>query len=62
MNKLAHTRNTFLAVLFLGLFAMAARDATDPDLWWHLATGRFIVQHGAVPHADPFSYTSAGKP
>lgn len=52
----------FLAILFLGLFAMAARNATDPDLWWHLATGRFIVQHHAVPHTDPFSYTSAGKP
>ncbi|MGC1371712.1 MAG: hypothetical protein WA824_06200, partial [Candidatus Sulfotelmatobacter sp.] len=45
-----------------GLFAMAARDATDPDLWWHLATGRFIVQHRSVPHVDPFSYTSAGTP
>ena len=49
-------------MLFLGLFAMAARNATDPDLWWHLATGRFIAQHNAVPHTDPFSYTSAGKP
>ncbi|MGC1225753.1 MAG: hypothetical protein WA859_04680 [Candidatus Sulfotelmatobacter sp.] len=62
MIKVAHTRTAFLAVLFLGLFAMAARDATDPDLWWHLATGRFIVQHGEVPHIDPFSYTSGGKP
>lgn len=49
-------------MLFLGLFAMAARNVTDPDLWWHLATGQFIVQHQAVPHTDPFSYTSAGKP
>jgi hypothetical protein len=60
MNGL-RSQTTFLVVLFLGLFAMAARDATDPDLWWHLATGRFIVQHGAVPHTDPFSYTIAGK-
>jgi hypothetical protein len=62
MNKDAYTRTAFLAVLFLGLFAMAARNSTDPDLWWHLATGRFIVLHKAVPHADPFSYTSINKP
>ncbi len=62
MNKDAHTRTAFLAVLFLGLFAMAARNSTDPDLWWHLATGRFIVQHRAVPHTDVFSYTSINKP
>jgi hypothetical protein len=56
------TSIVFLAVLFVGLFAMAARNATDPDLWWHLATGRFIVQHRTVPNSDPFSYTAAGKP
>ncbi len=62
MNKLAHAGTAFLAVLFLGIFAMAARHSTDPDLWWHLATGRFIVQHHTVPRTDPFSYTRAGKP
>jgi hypothetical protein len=46
----------------LGLFAMAGRNITDPDLWWHLKTGEYIAQHGSVPHADPFSYTRAGQP
>ncbi len=32
------------------------------DLWWHLATGRWILEHRAIPHADPFSYTFHGKP
>jgi hypothetical protein len=32
------------------------------DTWWHLATGRWIVQHHAIPHTDPFSYTFFGKP
>lgn len=32
----------------------------DPDYHWHLATGRFVAQHGAVPSADPFSHTAAG--
>ncbi len=56
------TTSVFLAVLFLGLFAIAARNVTDPDVWWHLKTGQFIAEHKAVPHTDPFSYTRAGQP
>jgi hypothetical protein len=52
----------FLAALFLGLFAMAARNVTDPDVWWHLKTGQYIAEHKSVPHTDPFSYTRAGEP
>ncbi len=32
------------------------------DVWWHLATGRWIVEHGQLPTVDPFTYTMAGKP
>jgi hypothetical protein len=62
VKKLLRTRNVFLAALFVGLFAMAARNVTDPDVWWHLKTGQYITEHRSVPHADPFSYTRAGQP
>lgn len=26
----------------------------DPDFFWHLATGRWIVEHRAIPSIDPF--------
>jgi hypothetical protein len=32
------------------------------DTWWHLAAGRWIVDHRAFPLRDPFSFTRAGKP
>ncbi len=47
-------------VLLFGLLAMTARNAVDPDLWWHLRTGQWIVDTGHVPHSDPFSFTRAG--
>jgi hypothetical protein len=50
----------FPVVLLFGLLAMTARNATDPDLWWHLRTGQWIVDTGHTPHADPFSFTRAG--
>jgi hypothetical protein len=31
-------------------------------VWWHLATGRYIVQRYTLPSLDPFSFTMAGKP
>ena len=31
------------------------------DLWWHIAGGRWIVEHRAVRAPDPFSYTTAGR-
>jgi len=34
----------------------------DPDTYWHIKAGEWILQHRAVPHTDPFSYTFAGAP
>jgi hypothetical protein len=35
---------------------------SDPDIWWHVRTGQWIVQNLAVPHADPFSSATLGRP
>lgn len=40
-----------------GLFRVRAYD-----LFWHLAAGRWIVEHGRVPRTDPFRFTSDGAP
>ncbi len=55
------TRRVFVAILGLGLFTMAARSVTDPDVWWHLRTGELIVQTHAVFHTDPYSFTRFGQ-
>lgn len=44
----------FATVLFLHL-----KPISDPDLFWHLATGRWIWEHGQLPDSDPFNYTTA---
>ena len=33
----------------------------DGDVSWHIATGRWILEHGRLPATDPFSFTWAGK-
>lgn len=32
------------------------------DFWWHLRTGQIIVETGAIPTVDLFTYTRAGMP
>lgn len=50
----------------LGLLLCTAAAATGPirsyDFFWHLATGRWIVEHRALPLYDPFALASAHIP
>jgi hypothetical protein len=62
VNRLLQLRHVFVAILGLGLFTMAVRNVTDPDVWWHLRTGQLIVQNHAVFHTDPYSFTRFGQP
>ena len=55
-------RQVFFVVLFLSLFLLTLRPIADPDFWWHLRTGQFIMQTHTIPHSDLFSYTKAGAP
>lgn len=34
----------------------------DPDVWWHLRSGEWILQHHALLQTDPFSSVAAGRP
>lgn len=56
-------RDAWIAVGAAALLAtMFAVDSWGGDLWWHLATGRWIIEHGEIPSTDPFSYTAQGRP
>lgn len=53
-------------LLGVALVALAAafslQRIRSGDYWWHLASGRWIVENRSIPTADPFSYTVAGAP
>lgn len=52
----------FAISVFIGIFFIALRASTDPDLFWHLKTGEIMWQYKIVPHTDWFSYTMSDYP
>ncbi|HEX9014657.1 MAG TPA: hypothetical protein VF960_01490 [Chloroflexota bacterium] len=56
------TGTVLQAIPLFGIFVMNFFMQTDPDLYWHLATGRYIVESGGLPQTDMFSYTAVGVP
>ena len=44
------------------LLTLGPQLLNDPDTYSHVAVGRWILSHGAVPHSDPFSFSMHGAP
>jgi hypothetical protein len=62
MKEFFQIRYVFVIILAVGLLTMAARNASDPDMWWHLRTGQLTAQNHRTFHADPYSFTKFGQP
>ncbi|MBI5244600.1 MAG: hypothetical protein HY922_13110 [Elusimicrobia bacterium] len=51
------------AALLLACAAAAlCLPVLNPDVFWHLSAGRWMLEHRAFPHADWLSFTMAGRP
>ena len=57
-----NTRRLALLILFIAVFAMAARAPADTDTWWHLQAGRVTLESGHILQTDVFSHTRQGQP
>src|SRR5882672_3408607 len=54
-------RRIFFSILTLQVFLLLIRPVDDPDIWWHLKTGQYILHGLSVPRTDIYSYTAAGN-
>lgn len=57
--KLSLSKIAFILVA-LCAFALGMKQLREPDVWWQLLAGRWMLEHGAVTHTDVFSYTMQG--
>ncbi len=54
------TDSISLALLAIGVVLLATTCVATLDAWSDLALGRWMLQHGALPAADPFLFTDGG--
>jgi hypothetical protein len=53
------TRVLFTILFFSYLFSMSLKyPLNDPDVWWHLKSGHWIIENTDIPDDDYFSYTT----
>jgi len=50
------------SLTYLGFLAYGNLLLGDPDTYWHIAAGRWIIEHATIPVHDPFSHTMRGSP
>jgi hypothetical protein len=65
LSKLRLLRLLALTTLIVGVGLKCFRDklaVLDPDMWWHLSVGQWIVQNRSFPHHGIFSHTAATRP
>jgi hypothetical protein len=55
------TRSLLIFIVLVVIFVTALQPITDPDFWWHLKTGEYIIQNHGIPHTDMFSWTRLGS-
>lgn len=52
----------FAATAYLTLLIRTNVLLRDPDTYWHIVVGQWIIDHRSVPYADLFSFTMRGAP
>jgi hypothetical protein len=62
MKKSSILAAALTIVFFASVFSFHTHPIKMGDFWWHLNTGRWIMEHGELPTEDPFTYTATEGP
>jgi hypothetical protein len=52
----------FALLVYANVIGLPLHTLEDPDTYWHIVLGRWIIDHAAVPRHDLFSFTMQGAP
>jgi len=45
----------------IATLVVICRRVGDPDFWWHMEAGSWIIDHGAFPSHELFTYTASSR-
>jgi hypothetical protein len=55
-------RRALLAAVLILTGAVGLDALSDPDVWWHIRLGDWIIAHHQIPAGELFAYTAFGNP
>lgn len=58
IKNLTSLRAILLLAIIVVSFLSVLMPIEDPDFFWHIATGKWILQNRTLPSDDPFSFTT----
>jgi len=61
LNIILSSRRLLVVVFMSVIFAAATRPIKDPDFYWHLKTGEYLVETRSIPRTDIFSTSKFGS-
>ena len=61
VSTVSSSHRILVFVFLLLIFSVSAQPVSDPDFWWHLKTGEYIVDTRSIPHTDIFSTLRFGS-
>ena len=61
LNTILSSRRLLVVVFMSVIFAAASRPIRDPDFYWHLKTGEYLVETRSIPKTDIFSTSKFGS-
>jgi hypothetical protein len=59
---LSDPRRAVLGAVLILVAAVGLDALSDPDVWWHLKLGDWIIAHHQIPTGELFAYTAFGNP
>ena len=59
---LSNPRQALLAAVLILTGAVGLDALSDPDVWWHIRLGDWIIAHHQIPAGELFAYTAFGNP
>ncbi len=59
---LSDPRRALLGAVLILVAAVGLDALSDPDVWWHLKLGDWIIAHHQIPAGELFAYTAFGNP
>ena len=62
MNRKHLLPKIAVAITFAVALIFCIKQVSEPDVWWQIRTGQYIIENGEIPDTDVFSYTYAGDP